>query len=146
MGGRQAAVGQAERGYSGAVSADGADCRLGRGGDGQFGEWRRDCGDGRVAVHRGLIRLGWLTRAQEVELLPYFMTLLKNHFPGMVGAVFVLNYGWSFAGMWGLAKRVLPQTALDRILFPTQEELLQFFDEGSLLKGALQNFSPSNLH
>jgi len=86
--------------------------------------------------------MGDFARAQEVELLPYFMALLKNHFPGMVGAVFVLNYGWSFAGMWGLAKRILPQTALDRILFPTSTELLQFFDKDCLLKGRPAFLSP----
>lgn len=55
------------------------------------------------------------------------MDLLKNHFPGMVGGVFCLNYGWASSGMWQLVKRVLPQTALDRILFPTQDELREFF-------------------
>ncbi|BGP05337.1 hypothetical protein JCM10049v2_001142 [Rhodotorula toruloides] len=69
----------------------------------------------------------------EVELLPFFLDLLKNHFPGMVGAIFVLNYGWAYAGMWQLAKRVLPNTALERILFPSKEELLEFFDEDHLL-------------
>jgi hypothetical protein len=63
------------------------------------------------------------------------MDLLKNHFPGMVGAIFVLNYGWMYAGMWQLAKRVLPNTALERILFPTNADLLQFFDKDSLLVG-----------
>ncbi|KAK4701928.1 hypothetical protein P7C70_g4299, partial [Phenoliferia sp. Uapishka_3] len=71
----------------------------------------------------------------EVELLPFFMDLLKNHFPGMVGAIFVLNYGWMYAGMWQLAKRILPHTALERILFPSKSELLQFFDEEHLLVG-----------
>ncbi|GAA5901847.1 SEC14 family lipid-binding protein [Sporobolomyces salmoneus] len=69
----------------------------------------------------------------EMELLPFFMDLLKSHFPGMVGAIFVLNYGWAYAGMWQLAKRVLPNTALERILFPSKEELLEFFDEDHLL-------------
>ncbi|GAA6061707.1 hypothetical protein JCM10212_004939 [Sporobolomyces blumeae] len=69
----------------------------------------------------------------EVELLPFFMDLLKNHFPGMIGAIFVLNYGWAYAGMWQLAKRVLPNTALERILFPSKAELLEFFDEDHLL-------------
>lgn len=49
--------------------------------------------------------------------------------------VFVLNYGWMYAGMWQLAKRILPHTALERILFPTKSELLQFFDEDHLLVG-----------
>lgn len=51
--------------------------------------------------------------------------------------VFVLNYGWMYAGMWQLAKRILPHTALERILFPTKSELLQFFDEDHLLVGEL---------
>ncbi|GJN87893.1 hypothetical protein Rhopal_000848-T1 [Rhodotorula paludigena] len=69
----------------------------------------------------------------EMELLPFFLDLLKSHFPGMVGAIFVLNYGWAYAGMWQLAKRVLPNTALERILFPNKDELLEFFDEDHLL-------------
>ncbi|GAA6004136.1 SEC14 family lipid-binding protein, partial [Rhodotorula paludigena] len=69
----------------------------------------------------------------EMELLPFFLDLLKSHFPGMVGAIFVLNYGWAYAGMWQLAKRVLPNTALERILFPNKDELLEFFDEDNLL-------------
>lgn len=47
----------------------------------------------------------------------------------------MLNYGWAYAGMWQLAKRVLPNTALERILFPSKEELLEFFDEENLLVG-----------
>ncbi|GAA5876066.1 hypothetical protein JCM1840_002761 [Sporobolomyces johnsonii] len=84
----------------------------------------------------------------EVELLPFFMDLLKNHFPGMVGAIFVLNYGWAYAGMWQLAKRVLPNTALERILFPTKEDLLEFFDEDHLLVehggNVKYDYTPSN--
>lgn len=50
-------------------------------------------------------------------------------------AVFVLNYGWMYAGMWQLAKRVLPNTALERILFPSKEELREFFEDENLLVG-----------
>ncbi|GAA5851015.1 hypothetical protein JCM8547_009155 [Rhodosporidiobolus lusitaniae] len=84
----------------------------------------------------------------EVELLPFFMDLLKNHFPGMVGGVFILNYGFVYAGMWQLAKRVLPKTALDRILFPSKAELLEFFEEDHLLVehgGTVKyEYSPAN--
>lgn len=68
----------------------------------------------------------------ELELLPFLLDLLKNHFPGMVGAVFILHYGWVHAGMWGLAKRVLPQQALDKIFFPSKDGLLEFFDADHL--------------
>lgn len=50
--------------------------------------------------------------------------------------VFVLNYGWMYAGMWQLAKRVLPNTALERILFPSKADLLQFFSPDNLLVGS----------
>lgn len=59
----------------------------------------------------------------ELELLPFLLDLLKNHFPGMVGAVFVLHYGWVHSGMWALAKRILPGQALAKIFFPSEKEL-----------------------
>ena len=56
--------------------------------------------------------------------------------------VFVLNYGWMYAGMWQLAKRILPNTALERILFPTKADLLHFFEEDHLLVGTLIRCKP----
>lgn len=44
--------------------------------------------------------------------------------------------------MWQLAKRVLPNTALERILFPSKDELLEFFEEDCLLKGESTFISP----
>lgn len=64
----------------------------------------------------------------ELELLPFLLDLLKNHVPGMVGAVFILNYGWVHAGMWAVIKRVLPQQALAKIFFPSHQELQEHFD------------------
>ncbi|EPQ30994.1 uncharacterized protein PFL1_01183 [Pseudozyma flocculosa PF-1] len=64
----------------------------------------------------------------ELELLPFLLDLLKNHFPGMVGAVYILHYGWVHAGMWAVAKRVLPEQALARIFFPSHDELRDHFD------------------
>ncbi|EST06893.1 CRAL-TRIO domain protein [Kalmanozyma brasiliensis GHG001] len=64
----------------------------------------------------------------ELELLPFLLDLLKNHVPGMVGAVYILNYGWVHAGMWAVIKRVLPQQALAKIFFPSYEELKEHFD------------------
>ncbi|OAV93470.1 hypothetical protein PTTG_11854 [Puccinia triticina 1-1 BBBD Race 1] len=70
----------------------------------------------------------------EVELLPYLIHLVKDNFPDMLGAVFILNYGWMYAGMWQVVKRILSQSTLDRILFPSQTELLEFFDRANLLQ------------
>lgn len=45
-----------------------------------------------------------------------------------------------YAGMWQLAKRILPNTALERILFPSKSELLQFFEMDHLLVGEWYRF------
>ncbi|PWY99648.1 hypothetical protein BCV70DRAFT_232005 [Testicularia cyperi] len=63
----------------------------------------------------------------ELELLPFLLDLLKNHVPGMVGAVYILNYGWVHAGMWAVIKRVLPQQALAKIFFLSYDELREHF-------------------
>ncbi|KAK9893952.1 hypothetical protein P389DRAFT_198683 [Cystobasidium minutum MCA 4210] len=69
----------------------------------------------------------------EVEMLPFVVDLLKNHFPGMIGAIYILNYGWAYAGMWQISKRVLPKAALERILFCSKEDMLTYFDKDHLL-------------
>lgn len=70
----------------------------------------------------------------ELELLPFLLDLLKNHFPGMVGAVYVLHYGWVHSGMWAVAKRVLPEQALARIFFPSDAQLTEHFDPACIPK------------
>ncbi|KAH8917759.1 hypothetical protein BT69DRAFT_1286334 [Atractiella rhizophila] len=70
----------------------------------------------------------------EVELLPFFLDLLRSHFPGMVGAIFILNYGWMYSGVWQVMKKLLPQSVIARILFPKTPELLEFFEPSNLLK------------
>ena len=47
----------------------------------------------------------------------------------------MLNYGWAYATMWRLVKRVLPEESISRIFFPTQEELLEYFDEDKIFIG-----------
>jgi hypothetical protein len=51
----------------------------------------------------------------------------------MIGAIYVLGYGWAYAGMWQISKRVLPKAALERILFTSKQELLKYFDTEHLL-------------
>ena len=68
----------------------------------------------------------------ELELLPFLLDLLKNHFPGMIGVVYIVHYGWVHSGMWALAKRLLPQQALARIFFPSKTELPEHFDMDKL--------------
>ncbi|KDN44526.1 hypothetical protein K437DRAFT_257048 [Tilletiaria anomala UBC 951] len=69
----------------------------------------------------------------ELELLPFLLDILKNHFPGMVGVVYVLHFSWLHSGMWAVAKRILPQQALARIFFPNDKELCEDHFEPSSL-------------
>ncbi|KAL9931593.1 hypothetical protein V8E36_009590 [Tilletia maclaganii] len=57
----------------------------------------------------------------EIELLPFLLDLLKKHYPGHIAVMYLLHYGWVHAGMWTLAKRVLPQPVLDKIVFPKDD-------------------------
>jgi retinaldehyde-binding protein 1 len=48
----------------------------------------------------------------------------------------MINYSWTHAGIWSLAKRsVLPATAISRVFFPTQQELADYFSTSMLPKG-----------
>ncbi|KAI0665990.1 CRAL-TRIO domain-containing protein [Trametes maxima] len=59
------------------------------------------------------------------DLIPWHVFELVPRFPGMLAAVFVLNYSWAHAGVWNIIKRVLPTSALSRVFFPSGRELLQ---------------------
>ena len=50
-------------------------------------------------------------------MLPTLLSVGHNHFPGILDAVYVVNAGWTHRSMWGIIKRVLPKSALDKIIF-----------------------------
>ncbi|KAH8107780.1 CRAL-TRIO domain-containing protein [Cristinia sonorae] len=62
-----------------------------------------------------------------VDLLGWFINEVLPRFPGMLAAVFVLNYSWAHNGLWSIAKRTLPASALCRVFFPSQSELFEYF-------------------
>jgi len=69
-----------------------------------------------------------------LDLLRFTTDIFRHHFPGSVGAIFVLNYGWMYSGMWTLFKPILPEDALNRIFFLSEnKELSNYFDEENIL-------------
>jgi len=46
----------------------------------------------------------------------------------------MINYSWAHAGIWSIAKRVLPAPAISRVFFPTQQELTNYFSLSMLPK------------
>jgi hypothetical protein len=73
---------------------------------------------------------------QEVEMLPTLLSVGHNHFPGIFDAVYVVNAGWTHRSMWAIIKRVLPKSALDKIIFLDKKvDVERVFDLDTLPKG-----------
>jgi len=69
----------------------------------------------------------------DLELVPFTIDIMRHHFPGSAGAIFVLNYGWMYSGIWQILKRILPEESLNRIFFPSEQELWNYFEEENVL-------------
>ncbi|RDX54948.1 CRAL/TRIO domain-containing protein [Lentinus brumalis] len=69
---------------------------------------------------------------QNVDIVTWFLYELLPRFPGMLAAVFILNYSWAHSGVWNIVKRVLPKSALSRVFFPSRDELLEYFPPSAI--------------
>ncbi|KAI9321957.1 hypothetical protein BDR26DRAFT_345749 [Obelidium mucronatum] len=66
-------------------------------------------------------------------MMPILLSLFANHFPGIFGTLYVLNFGWLHSGIWSIVKRALSAEACKKLLFLTKEEMLEYFDRDLLL-------------
>ncbi|KAE9389884.1 CRAL/TRIO domain-containing protein [Gymnopus androsaceus JB14] len=66
-----------------------------------------------------------------VDLVSWVLRDLIPRFPGMLAAV---NSSWTHSGMWNIAKRVLPASAVSRVFFSSPKELMSYFAPSSLPK------------
>ncbi|KAF4597952.1 CRAL-TRIO domain-containing protein [Pleurotus pulmonarius] len=67
-----------------------------------------------------------------IDLITWTLRETIPRFPGMLAAVFMVNYSWAHSGIWTVVKRLLPSAALSRVFFPTRKELLDFFTPACL--------------
>ncbi|KAJ7141272.1 CRAL-TRIO domain-containing protein [Mycena epipterygia] len=74
------------------------------------------------------------TQSLNIDLVTWTLREVIPQFPGLLAAAFMINYSWAHAGIWSIAKRVLPAPALSRVFFPTQEELTSYFSPSMLPK------------
>ncbi|KAI0935352.1 hypothetical protein AcV7_003816 [Taiwanofungus camphoratus] len=79
---------------------------------------------------------------QYADLLTWYAHELLPRFPGMLAAAFILHYTWAHSGVWSLAKRVLPTSALSKIFFPSQSQLLEYFSPSLLPSDLGGSFLP----
>ncbi|KAI8097067.1 CRAL-TRIO domain-containing protein [Halteromyces radiatus] len=59
---------------------------------------------------------------------------LMQHYPNMVGNIFVLNFGWMHQGLWHIIKFFLSDSVKNRICFTTKDDLIQVISEENLLQ------------
>ncbi|TFK66503.1 CRAL/TRIO domain-containing protein [Pluteus cervinus] len=69
-----------------------------------------------------------------IDLITWILREVMPRFPGMLAGVIMINYSWTHSGLWGFIKRLLPASALSRVFFPTQDQLLQYFTPSVLPK------------
>ena len=65
--------------------------------------------------------------------MSFAMDLARKRYPAGCARVYVLNYSWTYAGIWQVVKRMLPESALQRVVFCAGNELLDHIDRDSLL-------------
>ncbi|WVF66347.1 hypothetical protein IAT40_001087 [Kwoniella sp. CBS 6097] len=107
---------------------------------------------GKVVGGEGMVLIvdaaGASYRNMEVELLPTLLSVGHNNFPGMIEAVYVVNAGWTHRSMWGIIKRVLPRSALEKVAFLDNQQAVEGIFELAKLPRAYGGshpyiFSPS---
>jgi hypothetical protein len=82
-----------------------------------------------------------IAKAPFVPVDSSLMQALKNivnlRFPGFVGSVYIMNFGWMYQGIWQVAKLVLSEQAKARVNFISNEEVKQVIAENDLLTGKI---------
>ena len=70
------------------------------------------------------------------EMLPALHEIFSKQYPQMLGVIYVLNYGWVHASLWGIVKQMISQEACERLLFLNQSQLREYIPLSSIPVGA----------
>ncbi|GAA5799638.1 hypothetical protein HPULCUR_005054 [Helicostylum pulchrum] len=68
------------------------------------------------------------------SLIQTLQAINNSRFPGFVGSVYIMNFGWMYQGIWQVVKLVLTEQAKARVNFITAQETKHIMDENNLLK------------
>ncbi|KAG0171563.1 hypothetical protein DFQ28_000821 [Apophysomyces sp. BC1034] len=71
----------------------------------------------------------------DAQLISDIKEIVNERFPGSIGSVYVMNFGWMYQGMWQMVKLLLSEQAKSRVNFPSTKEIKQIVDNENLLKG-----------
>ncbi|KAG2148742.1 CRAL-TRIO domain-containing protein [Suillus bovinus] len=88
---------------------------------------------------------GLSIQSVNLKILTWLMKEVVPRYPGMLGAVFCLNYSWTYAATWSIVKCLLPKSAVAKVFFPSREELLQYCSASALPSNYGGALSPLHL-
>lgn len=69
------------------------------------------------------------------NLIQMLLNINNSRFPGFVGSVYVMNFGWMYQGIWQVVKLVLSEQAKARVSFTTAQEMKEIIGQDNLLRG-----------
>ncbi|KAF8554237.1 hypothetical protein OG21DRAFT_1462921 [Imleria badia] len=67
-----------------------------------------------------------------LDLCSWVLTDIIPRYPGMLAAVFLLNYSWMHSGAWSVAKRIIPSSIIARVFFPSRAQLVSYCSPANL--------------
>ncbi|CDH49652.1 major sperm protein [Lichtheimia corymbifera JMRC:FSU:9682] len=70
----------------------------------------------------------------DAQLVRSIMDIMDNRFPGSMGSIYVMNFGWMYQGLWQMVKFIISEEARSRISFPSAKEMTDFIAPENLLK------------
>lgn len=88
---------------------------------------------------------GLSVQSVNLKILTWLMKEVVPRYPGMLGAVFFLNYSWTYAMTWSIMKSLLPKSAVAKVFFPSREELLRYCSASALPSNYGGALSPLHL-
>lgn len=79
------------------------------------------------AVIFDLTNTGW--NNYDIDLLMYFLTLLREYFPVNLDYVLAINFPWILSAAWALAKRLIPPERRDVVVFISQNDIFNYIEK-----------------
>ncbi|KAI8980967.1 transport protein Trs120 or TRAPPC9 TRAPP II complex subunit-domain-containing protein [Pilobolus umbonatus] len=68
------------------------------------------------------------------NLMQTLKSITNTRFPGCIGSVYIMNFGWMYQGLWQVAKLLLSEHAKSRISFTSSKEMDQVIPTDDLLR------------
>jgi len=67
------------------------------------------------------------------EIFPTLIKIFINHYPYIAETLYILNYRWIHAGLWGMVKQMLSESITKNMLFLKKNEIFDYIDPDELL-------------